>query len=310
VKKLESFVEMIPKQLVSCNLACIPIPIFQGTDQKDISSVILKVIQQVSLVMHFISSLLNQVVKKKAEAKVNPFIEERSFLFTVFHLRSIFLTKMQPYTLSINLKRYSHLLFNYLKEFSVPTIEKLISVKIINGKKHTRASISSSKHLVHSYNSSWDLQENFDNFESEFDETLEFHRYSQNNRKKTQKLSRTPDFSPIMTQEYNSMKSRQSVFIDVQSATLPAVQNAASEAKTTQGTDFDFMKKMKKLRNANAGFLSHRIQRIQNNRSISPLTKIEYIRDEFANEFKPTGLKLKNSLLKLKNKSTFLYTLK
>ena len=72
----------------------------------------------------------------------------------------------------------------------------------------------------------------------------------------------------------------------------------------------NYSKQIKKLKNENTGFLNHRIRRIQNNKSISPLTKIDYIREEFSNQLRPLETKLKNSFLKLKNKNTYLFTLR
>lgn len=319
MEKLQSYEMIMPGQIAFCTSACIPIPGVFSSDDKDFTVVLQKIHAQVALVISFISSLLNQVVKKKLISKrPNTFIQERCLLFTIFHLRSILLTKMQPYTLTTNLRRNSQLLLTYLKEFNLQNPENtILSVKILNGKRHTRASISSSKHLIHSYNSSWDLQENTSN--NVLDEVLEYSNFREKQRKSTVKISRTPEISPLITSNLN--RNRKSSFFDkqnfeIQSAALPSLQSTALHLqhernnKLEDEETLDFIRKMKKLRNANAGFLSHRVQRIQNNRSISPLTKIEYIREEFANNFKPVDLKLKSSLLKLKNKSTFLYTMK
>lgn len=322
LEKLESF-SMVSGQVQYCSSTCIPISLPFNYEKLNFTMTLPKIISQISFIIKFISSLLNHsVVQKSGSQKIPTFIQERSFLFIIFHLRSIMLTKLQPYTLSINLKRFSSLLYSYLIEHSNSfKTTPPRSFKIINGQKHTRASISSSKHVVHSYNSSWDLQENPDVEEtSEFDEELEYKKFRRSPKKLTHKVSITPDVSPsisVSTRYGHKSVGEYLTGNDAKSATLPSLQSTSviKRAPTpgfseVDNQDYGFLEKMKRLRNANAGFLSHRIHRIQNNRSISPLTKIEYIREEFANNFKPVDLKLKNSLKKLKNKSTFLYTMK
>ena len=322
LEKLESF-SMISGQVQYCSSTCISISLPLNYEKLNFTVTLPKIMSQISFIIKFISSLLNHsVVQKIGSQKIPTFIQERSFLFTIFHLRSIMLTKLQPYTLSINLKRFSSLLYSYLFEHSSGLKLNLPrSFKVINGQKHVRASISSSKHIVHSYNSSWDLQENPDVEEtSEFDEELEYSKFRRSPKKLTHKVSITPDISPsvsVSTRYGHKSAGEYQSSNDPKSATLPSLQStSAIKRAPTPGfsevdnQDYGFSEKMKRLRNANAGFLTHRIQRIQNNRSISPLTKIEYIREEFANNFKPVDLKLKNSLKKMKDRSTFLYTMK
>ena len=105
---------------------------------------------------------------------------------------------MQPYNLTISLSRNSYLLLNYLKEFNQQaSLDSVLSVKILNGKRHIRASINPSKHLIHSYNSSWDLQENTSS--PEYDEIFEYSKFKDKQRKSTVKISRTQDFSPSLS---------------------------------------------------------------------------------------------------------------
>ena len=84
---------------------------------------------------------------------------------------------------------------------------------------------------------------------------------------------------------------------------------ATSESEIKQDNS-KYLQELKKVKNGTNAFLNQRIQKIQNNKSISPLTKIEFIREEFANQLKPLETKLKNSFLKLKGKNTFIFSMR
>ena len=161
--KLASYITLIPQQIMLCKSICIPIEFFQiFSNKKPLTEILTQVLSQINHVINFIQSLLNPkkaINISSSSVSPNKSIKQdnnRSFIFQIFHIRSILLKKLQPFTLSMNLKKSSTTLISYMQES--PILEKKIknfktvNINIVRDSKFKNFSLS--RHTNQSYNSS------------------------------------------------------------------------------------------------------------------------------------------------------------
>ena len=337
--KLQTYINLLPSQIQLSLFTCIPLYHFSNIIKTKTPERLSQIHSQVQYVLKFIKLLLKT---KQSPHKSTKFIRTESthsFIFQIFHIRSLFLKKLQPYTNSLHLTKNCACLLGYMTELPNLKLQisklKLMSINIVQGDSKVRPSLSLSKNIIHSYNSSWDLStedymcvaEAYEEDElSSDDSSLSSENRKENFEflKNSKILSQTPDLSGVpsmrSTRRTENYTPENNGFTpDNKLQRFPSVNLTSSQFNRTYTTvvsedenkkSQNYSKQIKKLKNENTGFLNHRIRRIQNNKSISPLTKIDYIREEFSNQLRPLETQLKNSFLKLKNKNTYLFTLR
>ena len=341
-EKLKTYANHLPSQVLLSRFTCIPLHSQMIVPDKDkfISSLNL-ILSQISYIAKFIRMLVNNKkgfnLSSSQALHKGSFIESfsHSFIFQIFHIRSILLKKLQPYSISMHLQNATTSLLSCLRETTDLSSSKINGLgcckfHIFHDNKF-HSSNSPGKQGTHSYNSSWDMitEENY----QRVDEVLETDSSDSSSlselspidlvKKTTEEIKNTEERkkSQAPTIRIRKTKFYESIYGNSEQniMRLPSVQSSRTQFNRTytlatssseNKRKYDFTKEIKKIKSGTNGFLSHRIKRIQNNKSISPLTKIEYIRQEFENQLLPTGVQLKSSFLKFPGKSTYLYTMR
>jgi hypothetical protein len=316
--KLETFIKYLPGQLISMKSTCIPIQATVNTEKLSYNQKLLDIQSEVSYVIKFIRLLLNPSKDIQNMSPNKSYNDSKSFIFRIFHIRSMFLKKLQPYSISIQLRNNIGYLLGYLKDWKKTSglVEdlNLFNINLSNIDLKVHSSTYQSKSEMHSYSSSWDINTDKDsNYITETDD-LDSDSYEDISPIKATpfKLSQTPELPLLGISVAQSRKTLQTPDY-LNASRLPNTQFNRTYTLATSFGDFrkselNISKNLQGI--TNNGFIEHRIQKIQNNKSISPLTKIHYIREEFANHLKPVQIKLKNSFLKLKGKKGYLYTMR